>query len=202
VQKYGNVDVDVYDIWIKLDAIKQEPKERVQKYYERMDKLFQRGQIQNVQQHRRFLGKLRPEIRKLWVVKAYIDIDEVVVTAIKIKRVLGELRETPYEPMKEEQDETMSGKSTTDCQLHLLNETLINFFGKGTNAKVGPNTSFSFNTHNRCQLCRSEEHIALACPKLTDTRPKCAKCRGGHKTNNCGLKCSFCLRLRHMEERC
>jgi hypothetical protein len=38
VQKYGNVDVD--DIWIELDAIKQEPKERIQKYYERMDEFF------------------------------------------------------------------------------------------------------------------------------------------------------------------
>jgi hypothetical protein len=43
VQKYGNVDAN--DIRIKLDAIKQEQKERVQKYYERMDKLFQWGQI-------------------------------------------------------------------------------------------------------------------------------------------------------------
>jgi hypothetical protein len=43
VQKYGNVDVD--DIWFKLDAIKQEPKEKVQKYYERLDKVFQQGQI-------------------------------------------------------------------------------------------------------------------------------------------------------------
>jgi hypothetical protein len=38
VQRYGNINVD--DIQIKLDAIKQEPKERVQKYYERMDELF------------------------------------------------------------------------------------------------------------------------------------------------------------------
>jgi hypothetical protein len=43
VQKYGDVDVD--DIRMKLDAIKQEPKERVQKYYERLDKLFQKGQM-------------------------------------------------------------------------------------------------------------------------------------------------------------
>jgi hypothetical protein len=38
VQKYGDVDVD--DIRMKLDAIKQEPKERVQKYFEHLDKLF------------------------------------------------------------------------------------------------------------------------------------------------------------------
>jgi hypothetical protein len=39
VHKYGNIDAD--DIRLKLDATKQEPKERVQKYYEKLDKLFQ-----------------------------------------------------------------------------------------------------------------------------------------------------------------
>jgi hypothetical protein len=43
LQKYGNVDTD--DIRMKLDVIKQEPKERVQKYFERLDKLFQRRKI-------------------------------------------------------------------------------------------------------------------------------------------------------------
>jgi hypothetical protein len=32
----------------------------------------------------------------------------VVVVVAKIEHVLGELRETPYEPMKEEHDETTS----------------------------------------------------------------------------------------------
>jgi hypothetical protein len=45
VQKYGNVDAN--DIWLKLDAIKQKLKEKFQKYYERLDKLFQWGQIQD-----------------------------------------------------------------------------------------------------------------------------------------------------------
>jgi hypothetical protein len=60
VQKYGNVDAD--DIRMKLDAIKQEPKERVQKYYERLDKLFRKGRIPDVEQKTRFLARLRPEI--------------------------------------------------------------------------------------------------------------------------------------------
>jgi len=47
VQKYGSVDAD--DIQVKLDAIKQEPPERVQKYFERLDRLFQRGQIPNTE---------------------------------------------------------------------------------------------------------------------------------------------------------
>jgi len=38
VQKFGDVDAD--EIHVKLDAIKQEPRERVEKYFERLDKLF------------------------------------------------------------------------------------------------------------------------------------------------------------------
>jgi hypothetical protein len=148
------------------------------------------------------LGKLRLEIRKLCVVRTYIDIEEVVVATAKIDRVLGKLGETPYEPMKEEHDETMFRKSTIDRQLHVLNETFINFFGKGTDGKAGPNTSFFFNIDNHCQLCRLEKHTTSTCPKLVDIRPKCAKCKGGHKTDNCGLKCSLFLGLRHTEERC
>jgi hypothetical protein len=41
VQKYGDVNAD--DIRMKLDAIKQELRERVQKCFERLDKLFQKG---------------------------------------------------------------------------------------------------------------------------------------------------------------
>ncbi len=48
LQKYGNVDAN--DIRMKLDAIKQKPRERVQKYFERMDKLFRRGNIPNAEQ--------------------------------------------------------------------------------------------------------------------------------------------------------
>jgi hypothetical protein len=87
VQKYGNIDVD--DIRMKLDAIKQEPKERVQKYFERLDKLFQRGRIPDVKQRKRFLARLRPEIRKLCIVRTFIDIEELVGAATELERVLG-----------------------------------------------------------------------------------------------------------------
>jgi len=50
VQKYGNVDTD--DVRMRLDVIKQEPKEWLQKYYERLDKLFQRGKILDAEQKR------------------------------------------------------------------------------------------------------------------------------------------------------
>jgi predicted component of viral defense system (DUF524 family) len=100
VQKYG--DVDANDIRMKLDAIKQEPKERVQKYYERLDKLFQKGRIQDAEQKRKFLAKLRPEIRKLCVVRTFTNVKELVGAATELEKVMGELGETPYEPLKEE----------------------------------------------------------------------------------------------------
>ncbi len=103
VQKYGDVDAD--DIKMRLDAIKQKPKERVQKYFERLDKLFQRGRILDVEQRRRFLARLKPEIRKLCVVRTFTDIEELVGVATELERVLGELGETPFEPLKEEQEE-------------------------------------------------------------------------------------------------
>ncbi len=105
-QKYGNVDPN--DIWMKMDAIKQEPKERVQKYFERLDKLFRKGKIQDVEQMRRFLARLRPEIRKLCVVRTFADIEELVGATTKVERVLGELRETSYESFWEEQEEETS----------------------------------------------------------------------------------------------
>jgi uncharacterized protein YutE (UPF0331/DUF86 family) len=115
VQKYGDVDAD--DIKMKLDAIKQEPKERVQKYFEHLDKLFQRGRIQDAEQRRRFLAKLRPEIRKLCVVRTFADIEELVSVATELERVLGELGETPFEPLKEEQEE---GVAETMMESRLL----------------------------------------------------------------------------------
>ncbi len=49
---------------------------------------------------------------------------------------------------------------------------------------------------------READHIAIACPRLNEPRPKCAKCGMPHKTENCGVKCSFCAGLGHSEDRC
>ncbi len=109
MQKYGSVDAD--DIRVKFDAIKQEPKERVQRYFERLDRLFERGRIPDTKQRRRFLARLRLEIRKLCVVRTFADIEELVGATIELERVLGELGETPFEPLKEEQEEGVAETS-------------------------------------------------------------------------------------------
>jgi hypothetical protein len=74
----------------------------VQNYFERLDKLFRKGRIPDVELKRRFMVRLRPEIRKLCVVRTFADIEELIRAATEVERVLGELGETPYEPLREE----------------------------------------------------------------------------------------------------
>jgi hypothetical protein len=69
------------EIRVKLDAIKQEPKERVEKYFEKLDKLFQRGKIRDAEHRRRFLAQLGLEFKRLCVVKTYTNIKEMVIAA-------------------------------------------------------------------------------------------------------------------------
>jgi hypothetical protein len=194
IQKYGNIDVD--DIRMKVDAIKQEPKERVQNYFEQLHKLFRKGQIQDVEQRRRFLARLRPEIRKLCVVRVFADIEELVGAAIEVERVLGELGETPYEPLREEQEEEAS-ESNVEQHVATLNNTLINFF-KGS--VHDPVSLASSNVFGGCQICKGSDHKATTCPRLNEARPKCAKCNMPHRTENCGIKCTFCAGLGHSED--
>ncbi|CAM6073749.1 unnamed protein product [Sphagnum tenellum] len=196
IQKYGNIDAD--DIRMKMDAIKQEPKERVQRYFERLDKLFRKGQIQDVEQRKRFLARLRPEIRKLCVVRVFADIEELVGAATEVERVLSELGETPYEPLQEEQEEDTS-QSTVEKQVTALNNTLINFFKGNSHDSTSSSSSTAFGG---CQLCKGKDHMATACPRQNEARPKCAKCNLPHRTENYGVKCTFCTGLGHSEDKC
>ncbi len=164
--------MDANDIRMKLDAIKQEPKERVQKYFERLDRLFQRGRIQDAEQKKRFLAKLRPEIRKLCVVRTFTDIEELVSVATKLERILGELGETPFEPLKEEQEEGVV-ETMMEKQVIVLNNTLINFLKGNVPNYVASSSSTMFGG---CQICKGRDHIATACLRLNEPQPKCAKC--------------------------
>jgi len=133
-----------------MDVIKQESRERVQTYFGRLDKMFRKGQISDVEQRRRFLARLRPEIRKLCMVRVLADIEELVAAAIEVERVLGELGETPFEPLKEEREEGTED-DTVEKQVAALNSTLINFF-KG-NGQAPTSASSSSNVLGVCQIC-------------------------------------------------
>jgi hypothetical protein len=60
----------------------------------------------------------------------YQDMDELLSTVIEMEKVLGEIGETPYEPLQEEKEEGLAlGETSTNKQLQELNETLVNYFG-------------------------------------------------------------------------
>jgi hypothetical protein len=183
---------------MKMDAVKQEPKETVQRYFKRMDKLFRKRQIHDAKQRIQFLAKLRPEIRELCIVRAFTDIEELVAIAIEVERVLGELGETPLEPLKKEKDEGTE-ETIMEKQVNALNETLVNFF-KGV--VCNQEASSSSTVIRGCQICKRGDHLATACLRLNEARPKCAKCGMPHRTENCRVKCTYCSSLGHSEDRC
>jgi len=61
------------------------------------------------------------------MVRVFANIEELVAVAIEVERILGELGETPFEPLKEEQKEG-TDDNTMEKQVVALNSTLINFF--------------------------------------------------------------------------
>jgi len=114
-----------------------------------------------------------------------------------LERVLGELGKTPYEPLKEEQEE---GVSETMMEKHVitLNNTLINFFKGNVHNLKAPSSSTVFE---RCQICKRGDHLATTCSRLNGPQsnvPSVACFIG----QNCGIKCSLCLRLGHSKDRC
>jgi hypothetical protein len=151
-----------------------------------------------VEQKRRFLARLRPEIRKLYVVRTFVDIEELIGAATEVERVLGELGETPYESLREEQEEETS-ESNVEKQVAALNDTLINVFKGSSHDPASSSSSIVFGG---CQLCKGGDHMATACPRLNEARPKCAKCNMPHRIENCGIKCTFCTGLGHSEDKC
>jgi hypothetical protein len=160
--------------------------------------LFQRARIPNAKQKRRFLARLRPKIRKLCVIRTFADVEELVGAATELERVLRELGETPFEPLKEEQEEGVE-ETMMEKQVIALNNTLVNFFKRNVPNSIASSSS---TMSSGCQLCKGGDHIATACPRLNEARPKCAKCNMPHRTENCGIKCSFCAGLGHSEDRC
>ncbi len=89
------------------------------------------------------MGKLRPEIRKLCVVRTFADIEEMVGAATELERVLGDLGEMPFEPMKEEHDEEVA-ETKMEKQVNALNETLINFLKGNVSRPVTLSSSSMF----------------------------------------------------------
>ncbi len=81
---------------------------------------------------RQFLATLRLELKKLLMVKTYQNMDELLVATIEVK-VLGEIGETPYEPLHEEKEEELALRETSiNKHFEVLNDMLVNYFGRVT----------------------------------------------------------------------
>jgi len=52
----------------------------------------------------------------------------MLLAAKEMERMLGELGETPFEPLKEEQEESMHNDTMLEKQVNVFNESFINFF--------------------------------------------------------------------------
>jgi hypothetical protein len=144
------------------------------------------------------MARLKPEIQKLCVVRTFTNIEELVGAVTKLERVLGELRETPYEPLKEEQEKGAS-KTMMEKQVIALNNTFIKLF-KGT--IHNPEASSSSTMFGGCQICKGRVHLATTCPRLNEPWPKSTKCGMPHSIENCGIKCTFYTTLGHFEDKC
>jgi hypothetical protein len=96
----------------------------------------------------------------LYVIRTFTNIEKLVRVVAKLERVLGELGETPYEPLKEGVSKTMMEK-----QVIALNNTLINFL-KGS--VPNPDASSFSTMFGGCQICKGGNHLTTMCPRLNE----------------------------------
>jgi len=68
------------------------------------------------------------------VVRHYVNMECLLAFALEVEKFLGELGETPYEPFKEEHEESMSiGETIVEKQIQVLNESLISLLKQQRN---------------------------------------------------------------------
>jgi hypothetical protein len=69
----------------------------------------------------------------LHVVKDYANKEALLAIILEVEKVLGELRKTPYEPLKEEQEEFMNGEDlVVEKWVQVLNNYLAKLFKRQT----------------------------------------------------------------------
>jgi hypothetical protein len=98
--KFGDVDLD--ELRMKINFVKHELQQRVQLYFDMLDKLFRKRKIKHDEQRRCFLVHLQLKIKNLCMVRMYINVEEILVAAKDVEKVYGELGEMSFEPFKEE----------------------------------------------------------------------------------------------------
>ncbi len=67
-----------------------------------------KGRILDAKRRKQFLAHLRPKIKKFCVVCSYMDMDELLASTIEVEKVMGEIGEMPFEPLKDEREDEMN----------------------------------------------------------------------------------------------
>jgi hypothetical protein len=134
--KYGTVDKE--EVRAKLDLIKQELKQRVRAYYDKLEKLFTRGKLEDGEQRKRFLSRPRLEIKKMCVMRNHGNMEDLFNAALEVERVLEKLGKTLFELLKEEEEDMVVGENAVEKQVQLLNGSLINLLRRHIEMQTKP----------------------------------------------------------------
>ncbi len=60
------------------------------------------------------------------------NMEALLATALEVEKVLGELRETPLDPLKEQEEFMNVANAMVEKQTQVLGNILVNFFKKQT----------------------------------------------------------------------
>ncbi len=88
----------------------------------------------------------------------YVNMDELFGATFKIEKVLAKLGKTPFESLKNEQEEVATFYIVVEKQVNVLNESFINFFRQGITLGHGVR-SFGANTTSVCHICNLVDHV-------------------------------------------
>lgn len=100
----------------------------MQVYYDRLEKLFTRGKKFKVEEKKRILLKVRPKIKKLCIMWDCAIMEALLATALEEEKVLQELRETPFDPLKERKKFMNVANAMVEKHTQVLGNVLVNFF--------------------------------------------------------------------------
>jgi hypothetical protein len=79
---------------------------------------------------------------------------------------------------------------------------LHKLFKRGVSTNNGA-SSPRVNNSSTCQICNYIDHVAIICFTIGDLKSKCGKCGDlPHRTKNYGVRCGYCIRMNHIEDRC
>jgi hypothetical protein len=77
----------------------------VQAYNDKMENLFIKIKLENVEQKKMFFFQLCSKILKIYVMWDYVNMNIMFATTLIVEWVLVELGETPFKPLKEKLEE-------------------------------------------------------------------------------------------------